>query len=255
VHQQKGNLEVTLTEFRCHPGSKNGRDARTECVFNFREDNRETVGWVPASFDMADATGNHWRPSRSEGNPYRERVENGNLRTEFLGALWPGETAWKIRGEFKRVSNFPESETLRVIHIRIPDPQEIAEPQAQYDFNGALVQIVGVVGTNVSHEQLIGTRKQLLVNLETPRGCVTVGIAGEILSRNRRLTFISGMDEQGRPVTLKGFHEPGTVKDSTLSPYSLTLNVPEGAHELNLVLGVSENQVFEFVAKPEQITE
>jgi len=256
LHQQNGNLEVTLTEFRClHPGPKNGPDARTECVFNFREDNRETVGWVPASVEIADATGNHWRPPRSDNSPYREKVENGTIRTEFLGALWPGEAAWKIRGEFKRMSNFPENETLRVMHIRIPDAQQISEPQTQYDWNGALIQIVGVLGTNVSREQLNATRKQLLVNLERRSGCVTVGVAGEILSRNRRLTFISATDEQGRPVELKGFHEPGTIKDSSFSPYSMTLNAPEGAHELNLVLGVSENRVFEFVAKPEQITE
>ena len=259
VHQQDGNLEVTLTEFRSlHPAPKNGEDprtSRTECVFNIRENNRETTGWVPASFDLSDATGNHWRPSRTENSPYRAKVENGGIRTQFLGALWPGEAAWKIRGEFKRVSGFPENESLKMMHIRIPDPEEISEPQMQYDWNGALVQIVGVVGTNVQHEALIGTHKQLLANTERSRGCVTVALAGEILSRNRRLTFISGTDEQGRAVDLKAFEEPGSLKDARLLPYSLILQAPQGAHEINLVVGVSENRVFEFVAKPEQITE
>jgi RNA polymerase sigma factor (sigma-70 family) len=256
VHQQDGDLEVTLTDFRSlHPGPTNGVDARTECVFNFRENNRETMGWAPASFELSDATGNHWRPSRSENSPYKARMENGSVRTEFLGALWPGEAAWKIRGEFKRVSDFPENETLKLLHIRIPDAQEISEPQTQYDWNGALVQIVGVVGTNVTHEALLGTHKQLLSNTERSRGCVTIAIAGEILSRNRRLTFISATDEQGRAVQLKAFEEPGTIKDTRLLPYSIVLQAPEGAHELNLLVGVSKNRVFEFVGKPQQVTE
>jgi RNA polymerase sigma factor (sigma-70 family) len=256
VRQQDGNLEVTLTEFRClHPGPKNGETPRTECVFNFRENNRDTVDWTPASFEISDATGNHWLPSRTENSPYRAKVEGGDVRTQFLGALWPGESAWKIRGEFKRVSDFPESETLKMPHIRIPDAQQISEPQTQYNWNGAIVQIVGVVGTNVAHEALIATREQLLGNTERKSGCVTVALAGEILSRNRRLTFISATDEQGQAAQLKAFEEPGTVADTKLRPYSLILQAPQGARELNLVLGVSENRVFEFVAKPEQITE
>jgi hypothetical protein len=182
-------------------------------------------------------------------------VENGGVSAEFLGALWPGESAWKIRGEFKRISDFPESESLRMLHIRIPGDEEIAEPQTQYNWNGALVQIVGVVGTNVTHEALLGVHKQLLANTERTRGCVTVALAGEILSRNRRLTFISATDEQGRVIPLKSFEEPGTISDTRLLPYSIVLQAPESAHELNLVVGVSENRVFEFMAKPEQVTE
>jgi hypothetical protein len=256
LHQRDGDLEVTLTDFRSlHPGPTNGANARTECAFNFRENNRDTVDWVPASFELADATGNHWRPSRAYNDPYLLKVEDGAVRAEFLGALWPGEPAWKIRGEFKRVSGFPENETLKILHIRIPDAQEISEPQTQFNFNGALVQIVGVLGTNVDSQALYGLHKQLLSNTEHGRGCVSVAIAGEILSRNRRLTFISATDEQGRALALKGFDEPETIKDTRLRSYSIVLQAPEGAHELNLLVGVSENKVFEFVAKPEQVTQ
>jgi RNA polymerase sigma factor (sigma-70 family) len=254
--QTNGGLEVALTQFRAlQAGPKNGEFPKTECVFNFREQDRNTVSWVPASIEISDATGNHWRPSRAENSPYHPKVENGGVRVEFLGALWPGESAWKIRGEFKRVSDFPQSESLLIAHIRIPDDQEIAEPQMQYEFNGATVAVAGVLGKAVTHEQLIGTRKQVLVNVEHARDSVTVALAGEILSRNRRLSFIQCTDEQGRPVELKAFDEPGTIKDMRFRPYSLVLQPPEGAHELNLMLAVSENKVLEFVAKPEQVTE
>jgi RNA polymerase sigma factor (sigma-70 family) len=249
--QANGDLQATLTAFRAvHAGPINEKFPRTECVFNFSERGHPTAGWVPSSIEISDATSNHWRASL-----HAPRVENGNVNVEFLGALWPGESAWKIRGEFKRISDFPESESLQMMHIRIPDAQEISEPQTQSNWNGALVQIVGVVGTNVSHEALLGTHKQLLANTEHGRGCVTVALAGEILSRNRRLTFIKAFDEQGRAIQLKSFDEPRMIQDSRLLPYSLVLQAPEGAHEVNLVVGVSENKVFEFVAKPEQITE
>jgi RNA polymerase sigma factor (sigma-70 family) len=256
VRQSDGDLEVALTEFRAlQAGPKNGKSPKTECVFSFREQGRDTTGWVPAVIEMSDATGNHWRPSRTYNSPYQPRVENGGVRIEFPGALWPGESAWKIRGEFKRVADFPASESLMMAHIRIPDDQEIAEPHMQFNFNGATLEVVGVVGKAVTHEQLSATHKQALVNLEQARGCITVGLAGEILSRNRRLTFIRCTDEQGRAVELKAIDEPGTISEMRLKSYSLVLQAPEGAHELNLVMGVSEGKVFEFVAKPEQIAE
>ena len=130
VRATDGDLEVTMAEFRTYQTSretttKHGLFPRTECVFNFREYNRETVAWRPVLFELSDATGNHWIASRSD-TAYHAKVENGAVRTEFTGALWPGESAWKLRGEFKRVAEFTKNELLRLSNIRIPAPQAVS---------------------------------------------------------------------------------------------------------------------------------
>jgi RNA polymerase sigma factor (sigma-70 family) len=117
VSATNDDLVAALTGFRSRI-----TNSQTECVFALRENDRETTAWIPYSFEVGDATGNHWMTSRSAGgNPYKARVENGGLRCEFLGALWPGESAWKIRTGFKRMAEFPENELLTIAKIRIPD--------------------------------------------------------------------------------------------------------------------------------------
>jgi RNA polymerase sigma factor (sigma-70 family) len=86
-------------------------------------------------------------------------------------------------------------------------------------------------------------------------GCITVVLACEILSRTRRLTFVSATDEQGRDIELAGFNEPGNLESTKLVSYSFAIRPLEGARELNLVIAVSESKIVEFLAKPVQIKE
>lgn len=272
VHATNGDLEVLLTEFRTfHRPSKTNlkepRFSRTDCVFRFQENGTATAAWAPVMLELADATGNHWMPSRvSGGNPYRASEEGGAIRTELLGALWPGETAWKIRGEFQRAANFPANELLRIPRIRIPDSDQISEPLTQYECNGAMVELEGVIGTNAgasvhNPNYNTGTREQRmrkagLSNSETRKGCITIALGGEILSRNRRLAFAGATDEQGHTFDLVTSGGPTRIKETKYPIfYSYTLRPPEGAHEINLVLAVPETRTVEFIAAPEHVQE
>ena len=63
---------------------------------------------------------------------------------------------------------------------------------------------------------------------------------------------------QGRIVKLKGTpSDPGQVSGQSpdLLPYSFNFQAPPDAHELTLVLAVSQSRFLEFVAKPEQVRE
>jgi hypothetical protein len=253
AHETNGDLEVTLAEFRAiQPRPGNGRFQRTECVFKFREHEHETVGWRPVLLDVSDATGNHWRPRWGGANLYSSRVEDGSVRAEFSGALWPSESAWKLRGEFKKVADFPESELLQIEKIRIPDADEIYEPHVHYERNGATVEVVGVIGKNVDQQRLYRERRHF-ARVPYTRG-VNVALAGEILAQNRRLVFVSATDDQGRSVPLADFGEPVDIEDAKdWRPYSFVIRPPEGAHEINLVVAVTESRFVEFLAKPEQV--
>lgn len=254
VSATNNDLEVTLEKFRSLQTVTNeDHTPRTECYFQLRENKRETFDWMPVLIEISDATGNHWTASWSAGSypfnlyPYNSSRENGLMRSEFLGALWPGESAWKLRVEFKRTANFPESELLRISHIRIPTADELEEPHVQYEHNGASIELAAVIGKDVAWERI--TR----LNPGRKRDCITVQLSGQIVSRNRQLTFVGATDDKGRPVKLETFRGPGTASNENIVPFSFVFHPLEDATELNLVVAVSESRFVEFLAKPEQV--
>src|SRR5689334_21554557 len=95
-----------------------------------------------------------------------------------------------------------------------------------------------------------------LANALFRSGCVTLVLDGDILSRNRQLAFVQATDEQGRAFELEDSRGPVTLKELKYPvAYSYVLRPPEGAHEINLVLAVTEPRKVEFLASPEQVNE
>jgi len=118
--------------------------------------------------------------------------------------------------------------------------------------NGATVEVAAIIGANVAFDRIVR------LNARRLRDCFTVLVKGRILSQGRRLTFVEAKDEQGRIVKLKGTpSDPGQVlgQSPDLLPYSFNFQAPPDAHELTLVLAVSQSRFLEFVAKPEQVRE
>jgi hypothetical protein len=245
----ENGLEVTLARFIAHHTSPETSEkkrlySRTECVFTVHENTHETRDWVPVFFEVSDATGNHWR-ARSDWR--FDGVDGGNVTSVFSGALWPGETAWKLRVEFKRVANFPESDLLRIPKIHIPAASDVEEPGTQYLWNAVNVQVAAVIGTDVDWDRIAR------LNTERKKGCITVVLTGPVLALRKQLIFVAATDDQGRLVKLAGFREPG-VPESPV-PFSFVLQPPDGARELNLVVAVSQSRFLEFLARPEQVRE
>jgi len=266
------DVEIALTEFRsCHPDLKTNTVAQrvklhTECAFSFRENNQPTTAWRPVMLELSDATGNRWTASPFGGSdPYGTTVENGAVRVHFFGALWPGESAWKLRGDFKRIADFRENELLHLTKIRIPNAQEVIEPRTRYDWNGASVELAGVLDGKADRHLLTMVTPSMsvedrlnrvrLMNADRTRDAITIVLSGEILSRKRRLTFVSATDERGNPIEIKGTGEPVDVAATRNQAYWCSLRPPAGAHEINLVVAVTENRIVEFLARPEQVKE
>jgi RNA polymerase sigma factor (sigma-70 family) len=250
VSVETNGLEVTLEKFRSLQTVTNeDHTPRTECYFRFRENGRETFDWMPVLIQISDATSNHWVAPRSAKDPYLSRVEDGVTRSEFTGALGPGESAWKLHADLMRTANFPESDLLHVAHVQIPAADELAQPHTRYDFNGASIDLSAVIGKDVAWDRI--TR----LNPERKRDCVTVQLSGQILSRNRQLTFVGATDDKGRELKLEVFRDPGTPDNERDVPFSFVFHPLDNASELNLTVAVSETRTVEFIAKPEQVNE
>jgi RNA polymerase sigma factor (sigma-70 family) len=254
VASTQDGLEVTLAKFAAYQTSpeisaQHARSPRTECVFTFRENNRETIDWRPVVFEVSDATGNHWLGWPD--TPFSGTIGGGNLRSGFRGALWPGESAWKLRVEFNRTGSFPENELLHISNIRIPNANELWQPHTHYEQNGVNVELAAVAGADVP-----GDQSGPLVNVPRTKGLITVVLKGSIISMKRRMTFVSATDEQGHDCALAEQHGPCTIQDERAPvPFSFVFRPLQTAKELNLVVAISQGRTVEFVAKPEQVIE
>lgn len=83
--------------------TKAGVYPRTRCAFRIRENGKESNEWKAVAFEIWDAAGNHWRPPMDPGKK-RNRSSDDTLSVSyFLGALWPGEKAWRFKVQFQNV--------------------------------------------------------------------------------------------------------------------------------------------------------
>src|SRR5439155_6811233 len=83
--------EVSLESFVA-----DSAQARTHCGLRVREAGLASSALQPVSFEVSDATGNHWKPPIDQ-----VQSTNGLFNCSLFGALWPDEDAWKVRVEFK----------------------------------------------------------------------------------------------------------------------------------------------------------
>ena len=79
-------------------------------------------------------------------------------------------------------------------------------------------------------------------------------MTGTIRSLNRHLVLQEAKDESGNVVQSEFPDQPDLVegRNPDLLPYVFNFKAPPSAHELNLVLAVTQSRIVEFMAKPEQ---
>ena len=53
-------------------------------------------------------------------NSEKMRIENDRMQLQLMGALWPGEDAWKIQMRFRKRSGYADNELLRFENLRVP---------------------------------------------------------------------------------------------------------------------------------------
>lgn len=101
--------------------------------------------------EIADATGNHWPTFRSYSE--RMRVEKDRMELRLVGALWPGEDAWKIQIRFRKQSGFSDNALLRFENLGIPLGDEIVRANLVHAANGGRLELVALLGPDATLEQ------------------------------------------------------------------------------------------------------
>jgi hypothetical protein len=114
-------LKISLEKFVADAASQ-----RTRCGFRIRNHGQESAAYLPAVFEISDATGNHWRPAVDP--PVQQT--NGWVTGSFFGALWPDEEAWKLRVEFKPADKGFKDQTARVVEF-VAKPEQVRGDSAR----------------------------------------------------------------------------------------------------------------------------
>jgi len=241
VTRRHGELQVTLEEFRtgAHESDPRGLSARrdddavvshnTMARFSFAEGGVPSDNWRVENLIISDATGN--RMSR-ELTDVRRTIDERLLRpgtVELCGALWPGESAWRLQVEVVRSGGFASND-LWTIPIQLPPPGgELAFT------NSWLLQNVRIKLSNVSLQNLgrdSGLACWLRMNVEG-------------LAPGFGVFVVRARDRDGKAV-------PFTHYENRNSWLQWICLVPElNATAIFLTLTVQRSVFEEFTARPE----
>jgi hypothetical protein len=236
-----GDLSVTLKSLKSgmckgnpeRPAASNEM-AVTQAVFQLSGTNRATNWWRPVSVEISDATGNLWTPY---ANAYSTRHEGDADVFSFDGALWPGESAWKLRFEFSRIADFDDDELFSFTGINVPGATQVITLDNSTNLAGSKLQLIAISGESAEQP---GNLKW-----STVKQRVNVSIRIDPLPPDRRLTLVRMTDESGREVPV----DDAPDWNSPEKIYSF--QTPEGAKQLNFTFAFHRSRFVEFTAKPE----
>jgi len=233
ITRRDGDLTVTLTQFstgarKDDPRRAAGPDEEswTHTTCRFAQEGHPDSIWQNAGFVMTDATGN---TCQSTHDLFHKPLPGGE-QFSFLGSLWPGESAWKLRFHFIRKAGFTADELWRVPDLPVPGPRQVIHIERSARRQGALIRVLSICG----REDFRSRTSHSGVQVRFSPG-----------ADNLRLSLVHAIDDRGRDVT-PGFASLGN--DGTLS-YGL-VGAADHSH-VSLTFAVQRPRTVEFLVKPQ----
>jgi hypothetical protein len=207
--------------------------AVTEAVLHVTQTGRTNHSWRPKEVQTSDATGNKWKPL-----PYQVKTTHTDDSDTFTfdGALWPGESAWKLRFEFSRDDEYDPDEICAFSGIIVPGASQVIMLGDSTNVAGSELRLVAISGETAEQP---GNLKW-----STARKHTNLSIRVEPLPSDRRLTLVRITDETGREATIRrqpDYRSPEQV---------YAFKVPEGAKQLTATFALHKSCFVEFLARP-----
>lgn len=213
---------------------------KTELQFTFAENGQPTEDWRVQKLTISDATGNNWFPYLDLVKQRHNWARGGQV--EFLGALWPGEQAWKLEVEIVRSGRIPEQDLL-TIEVAVPKPGLISRISDQWTHDGVTLKWGGLASPETDHPGNLkwtgkwwGEEKEQVYSLVI---ALVPGLEGQ------RLSLVRSIDPGGEPVELlehrgADYHEQ-----------AFFLKPAPNAATLRLTFALTRSRFVQFVARPE----
>jgi len=205
------DLDVCLTSFHT--------DTDTVAVFNISSKRKDSP-WKPRTIEFSDATGNRWL-----GQPYlitQDVKDDGYLYgMTCRDSLWR-ESAWKVRLEFSKITNFDAGELWSIRGIPAPADGSTTALGCATNF---------------------GACKISLDSIERKNDDVIVSMTLDGAPDDYRLTLASATDEKGRSVKTK------YERSSGMAWHQFALDATN-ASQINCTFAFHRSRYAEFIVAP-----
>ncbi|MDB6111641.1 MAG: hypothetical protein JWR69_3391 [Pedosphaera sp.] len=210
--------------------------AATRALFRVQQTGPTNVCWRAKSIEVSDATGNRWSPGPGPASISLAH-EGETEEIIFPGALWPGESAWKLRVEFSRMAGFDADELWTVRGVMVPGATQTITLDNATTIHDTKLTLLAITGENA---------KQLgLMRWEALPKHANISIHADPIPKGRRLALVKVVDDQGREVDV----QPGTDWSQGENVFGLT--IPQDAKLLDCTFALHKSRFVEFLAKPE----
>lgn len=216
----------------------NPRSTRME--FSFGESGRPVDHYRIHLLTISDATGNKWSPYLDINAGRAGWTSNGVA--EFVGALWPGEDAWKIELQALRSAEFASNEVWNVPPIPLPNAQLHDDLANRFEVDGGSVRLANILAPGVE----VTNHWQWIVRYWGQESSVFgLGVQFDEPMKDRRLVVVQATDQAGKEFRLVEH------RGADYPQQALFLQSPPAATELHLKLAFPRLRKFEFLARPE----
>ncbi len=213
----------------------------TRLRFSFRERNQPADQYRLHKLTISDATGNRW-------SPYLNRLQRGgpawttNGVAQFVGALWPGEAAWKIELQALRGADFATEEGWSVPPISLPNPATHDDLTNRFQLGDVSIQVANILAPAV---EVTNSWRWIVRYWGQEDSVYGLGVKFDGEMGDRRLVVVDARDQAGNEFKLVEH------RGADYPEQALFFQAPSGATELRLKLAFPELKEFEFIARPE----
>jgi len=253
ITREDDDLSVTLTKLEAGAAMPYQRvqddpdDAANQGVlamFHVERDGKPVTNWEPLTVETSDATSNN-----VTGQVVKNDWTDNNDSAVYQYGLWPDESAWKLRVEFSKKSDFASSELWTLPNI----PVQPGRQQDFWNYGGRRTSTTNAVfaETDLNGFHLKIFTPKVFTDAppnSQPSGGLVIQ-ATPPLPPGVHLTLVKFTDDQTNDI---GNWNYGTMGSATSTTYRYGLRDLNDATNLNLTLAVHKSRFVEFIAKPEK---
>jgi len=213
----------------------------TRLEFTFEVEGTPAAEYRVHSVTFSDATGNQWSPFLS---PFHQNGPGWTTNgvAEFVGALWPGEDAWRIELQALRSADFATNDLWSVPPIPLPNPATHDDLTHQLQLDGLSVQVANILAPGV---EVTNSWRWIVRYWGQEKSVYGLGVKLDGVMNQRRLVVVAAKDQAGNEFKLVEH------RGADYPEQAIFLQAPPDATELHLQLAFPELREFEFLARPE----
>lgn len=218
---------------------------KTRLVFGFRQKGRPVENWNIQKLTIEDATGNRFSPYLVRHSQGFSWTTNGTVK--LLGALWPGENAWKLDVEFVRASGFAADELWESPPITLPAVGVDTNLNAGFQRDGATVQLAGLAAPGADHPAPFTWIAKYWGSEEKDK-IVSLAVRISPALDRRRLKLLRAMDQNGREARLVEHRNEDDTNQAFL------LRPDDEAITLKLIFALQRSRFVQFQVRPQIVS-